>query len=110
MTCAILCIGTELTRGELVNTNATWLASEMTDAGFEVVEDVVIDDERSRIVSTLHRLSRSVRIILCTGGLGPTTDDLTTESVAAALGIKVVRDEGAVEHIRRRFEKHGRVM
>ena len=83
MTCAVLCIGTELTRGELVNTNATFLSSGLTDIGFEVLEDIVVDDDKGRIVATLERLSRAVRVIICTGGLGPTTDDLTTDAVAA---------------------------
>ena len=110
MTCAVLCIGTELTRGELVNTNASWLAASLTDLGFEVVEDVVIDDDRARIVATLERLGKTARLIFCTGGLGPTTDDRTTEAAAAALGVPLVRDEASVEHLRRRFDKLGRTM
>ncbi len=110
MTCAVLCIGTELTRGELVNTNAAWLASALTDEGFEVVEDVVIDDDRARIVATVQRLAKQVRVVVCTGGLGPTTDDLTTEAVAAAMGVPLVRDDPSLEAIRRRFEKAGRTM
>jgi nicotinamide-nucleotide amidase len=110
MTCAVACIGTELTRGELVNTNASWLASGLTDLGFEVLEDVVTDDHIPRIVAMLTRLAGMVRIVICTGGLGPTTDDLTTQAVAQALGVKLVRDEASLDHIRRRFEKFGRVM
>ncbi len=110
MTCAVLCIGTELTRGELVNTNAPWLAAYLTDIGFEVIEDVVVDDHRARIAATLERLGKSVRVLVCTGGLGPTTDDITTEAVARVLGLKLVRDEASLEAIRRRIEKYGRVM
>jgi len=110
MTCAVLCIGTELTRGELVNTNAPWLAAHLTDIGFEVIEDVVVDDHRARITGTLERLGKIVRIVVCTGGLGPTTDDVTTEAVARVLGVRLVRDEASVEAIRRRIEKYGRVM
>ena len=110
MTCAVLCIGTELTRGELVNTNSAWLASALTDEGFEVIEDVVVDDDRARIVAAVQRLAKQVRVLVCTGGLGPTTDDLTTEAVAAAVGAKIVRDEPSLEAIRRRFEKLGRTM
>jgi nicotinamide-nucleotide amidase len=110
MTCAVLCIGTELTRGELVNTNAPWLAAYLTDIGFEVIEDVVVDDHRERITATLERLGKSVRVIVCTGGLGPTTDDITTDAVARVLGLRLVRDEASLEAIRRRMEKYGRVM
>jgi nicotinamide-nucleotide amidase len=110
MTCAVLSIGTELTRGELVNSNAAWLSSGLTDLGFEVVEHEVVDDDRMRIVEALVRLSSYAQVIVCTGGLGPTTDDLTTEAVAHALRVPVVRDEGSLDHIRRRFERLGRPM
>jgi len=110
MTCAVLCIGTELTRGELVNTNAAWLCAGLTDEGFEVVEEVVVDDDPARIASTLQRLAKAVRVVVCTGGLGPTTDDVTTLAVATALGRRLVRDDASVEHIRRRVEKAGRTL
>ena len=110
MTCAVLSIGTELTRGELVNTNAAWLSAALTDLGFEVVEHVVVDDDRPRIIEALERLAAYAKVIVCTGGLGPTTDDLTTASVAAALRVGLVRDEGSLDHIRRRFERLGRPM
>ncbi len=110
MTCAVLSIGTELTRGELVNTNAAWLAAGLTDLGFEIVEHCTVDDDKNRIVSALDRLARGVKIVVCTGGLGPTTDDLTTNAVAAALGVGLERDEASLDQIRRRFEKLGRTM
>lgn len=110
MTCAVFCIGTEITRGELVNTNAAWLAAALTDVGFDVVEEVSAPDDKAKIVSTLQRLSRKARVIVVTGGLGPTTDDLTAEAVADALGVSLVRDDSSLEAIRRRFERLGRPM
>jgi len=110
MTCAVLSIGTELTRGELVNTNAAWLGAELTTIGFEVLEHAVVDDDMTRIAAALERLAADARVIVATGGLGPTTDDVTTAAVAAALGVKLVRDEPSLEHIRRRLEKHGRTL
>ena len=110
MTCAVLSIGTELTRGELVNTNATWLADELTALGFEVVEHDTIDDDRERIAEALARLAKRARVLVSTGGLGPTTDDLTTEAVAGALNLRLARDEVSLEQIRRRLEKYGRAM
>lgn len=110
MTCAVLCIGTELTRGELVNTNAQWLSAALTDLGFEVIEETVVDDHKGRVVDALTRLSRTARVVVCTGGLGPTTDDLTTEAVADALGVRLVRDPQSLDHIRRRVEKYGRTL
>ena len=110
MSAVVLTVGTELTRGELVNTNAAFLAAELTALGFEVLEETCVDDDRARIIATLERLGRAAAVIVCTGGLGPTTDDLTTEAVATALGVPLVRDDASLEHIRRRFEKLGRPM
>lgn len=110
MTCAILSIGTEITRGELVNTNAAWLAAALTELGFEVLEHCTVDDDEARIVQALERLSKVAKVIVSTGGLGPTTDDLTTVAVAKALGVPLERDQASLDQIRRRFEKLGRAM
>jgi nicotinamide-nucleotide amidase len=110
MTAAILSIGTELTRGEILNTNASWLAAELTALGFEVREAATVDDNPARIVSTLTRLAQSHAVVVSTGGLGPTTDDLTAMAVAQALGVPLVRDEASLEAIRRRFEAARRTM
>ncbi len=110
MTCAVFCIGTELTRGELVNTNGAWISAALTDLGFEVTEEVVVDDDRERVVATLARLAETAKVIVCTGGLGPTTDDLTTEAVAQLLGVPLERDGASLEHVRRRLEKFGRAL
>ena len=110
MPCAVLSIGTEVTRGELVNSNAAWLGAELTALGFEVVEHSVVDDNRERIADAFRRLTQRVRVVVCTGGLGPTTDDVTTEAIASAVGARLVRDEASLEHIRRRIEKAGRKM
>jgi nicotinamide-nucleotide amidase len=110
MTCAVLSIGTELTRGELVNSNAAWLGAELTSVGFEVMEHAVIDDDVARIVEALRRLSARASVVVATGGLGPTSDDVTAKAVAAALNVGLARDESSLEAIRRRFEKAGRTM
>jgi nicotinamide-nucleotide amidase len=103
-----MCIGTELTRGELANSNATWISAGLTELGFEVVEHLVVDDHKKRIAEGLLRLASLARVIVCTGGLGPTTDDLTAEAVADALGVKLARDPASLEHIKRRLERYGR--
>src|SRR5688572_8177597 len=110
MTCAVFCIGTELTRGELVNTNSQWLCDKLTEAGFEVVEVVEVDDDIDRIGKTLRRLASIARVVVTTGGLGPTTDDMTSVAVGKALGVPVERDPAALEQIRARFARLGRPM
>ncbi len=93
-----------------MDTNGPWLAAALTDLGFEVVEKTVVDDDRARIISALRRLAGFARVVVCTGGLGPTTDDLTSEAVAEALGVPTERHEPSLEHIRRRLEKFGRTV
>jgi len=110
MSAAVVCIGTEITRGEIVNTNATWLCDELTSLGFDVTQVESIDDDRPRIAATLLRLARDHEVIVCTGGLGPTTDDLTTESAAVAAGLPLVRDPATVEVIVDRFRRLGRTL
>ena len=107
---AILCIGTELTRGELQNSNATWLAEALTAIGFEVLAIDCVDDERSRIEGALGRLSVNHDVVVCTGGLGPTTDDITTECAAHLAGVGLQRDEPSLEAIRERLARFGRQM
>jgi nicotinamide-nucleotide amidase len=105
---AVLCIGTELTRGELTNTNASWLAESLTRIGFEVTAVDCVDDDRARIEASLARLSGAHRVVVCTGGLGPTTDDITTECAARVAGVDLVRDEASLEHIRELLRRYGR--
>jgi nicotinamide-nucleotide amidase len=110
MTAAVLCIGTEITRGEIVNTNANWLCGKLTELGFEVTEGVSVDDDRARVKAALQRLSAQHELIACTGGLGPTTDDLTAESVALAAGLPLVRHADTVAAMQERFRRLGRTM
>lgn len=110
MQAAILTIGTELTRGELVNTNAAWLGERLTALGYEVVEHTTVADDDAKMLSAFHRLSREVSVVIVTGGLGPTTDDRTASCIAAALGVALVRDEASLAAIRARLEARGRTL
>jgi nicotinamide-nucleotide amidase len=110
MSAAVLSIGTELTRGELVNTNATWLSEQLTLLGCEVAEHAVVADDVDAIVETLRRLASRNAVLVVTGGLGPTTDDLTSEAAARAAGVGLARHEPSLEAIRRKFAAVGRTM
>lgn len=110
MTVALLSIGTELTRGEIINTNAAWLAAELTAAGFTVSEALTVDDDLDRIVASIRQLARAHRLVIATGGLGPTTDDLTALAAARSIGSELVRDESTLLSIRRRVEARGKTM
>lgn len=110
ITAAILSIGTELTRGELVDTNAAWLSDELTALGLDVILRVTTDDDGPRVVEALNHVASKAKFVICTGGLGPTTDDLTTLAAARALGVELVRDEASIRAIERRFAAIGRTM
>jgi nicotinamide-nucleotide amidase len=110
MTAAVLSTGTELTRGELLNSNATWLAEALTVIGFEVAALDTVGDDAARIASALDRLGKEHEVLICTGGLGPTTDDLTSECVARLLGVPLERDAASLATIRARLERAGRTM
>jgi nicotinamide-nucleotide amidase len=110
MTAAVLSIGTELTRGELVNSNAAWLSEQLTALGFEVLEQATVDDHVERIAELVTRLAARHAVLVCTGGLGPTTDDLTTEAVAKAMGLSLVRDHASLDRLRALFSSRGRTM
>jgi nicotinamide-nucleotide amidase len=110
MTVALLSIGTELTRGEIVNTNAAWLAAELTAAGFNVTSVEAAPDSTDAVVSAIRRLASGARLVFVTGGLGPTTDDLTAAAAARAASVELVRDESALLAIRRRVESFGKAM
>jgi nicotinamide-nucleotide amidase len=110
MTVALLSIGTELTRGEIVNTNAPWLAAELSASGFNIAAAEAVPDDLDAVVSALKRLAQAYRLVLVTGGLGPTTDDLTAAAAARAAGVDLVRDESAMLAVRRRVEAFGKTM
>jgi nicotinamide-nucleotide amidase len=110
MRAALLATGTELTRGELINSNAAWLSERLTELGFEVIEHAAVPDDSEQIASTLARFGREVKLVVCTGGLGPTSDDLTVEVAAKLLCVPVVRHPSSLERIEARFRKAGVTM
>ncbi len=110
MSAAILSIGTEITRGELVNTNAAWLGDRLVELGFEPAEHCSVADDRTTIVEALRRLSAKHRVVVVTGGLGPTSDDFTAECAAVLVGRSLEVHEPSLDAIRRKLERAGRTM
>lgn len=83
----ILCIGTELLLGNILNGNARWLAEELSALGLPHYRQTVIGDNRERLIAQVQDIAKRSRVLITTGGLGPTPDDLTTEAIAAAFSI-----------------------
>lgn len=110
MNITLLTIGTELTRGDLLDANSQWLAAELGNRGYEVSEIRTVDDDDERIMTSLRELAARSTVLIVTGGLGPTSDDRTTQCVAQVLGVPLVRDEPTLAKIREIFARHGRVM
>lgn len=110
MKTAIFTVGTELAQGELVDTNSAWIAEQCSALGCQIAQMVTLPDDVEAIVATLHRLVREVRLVVVTGGLGPTSDDLTARAAAKAFDQPLVEDRGTVEKIRRLWARRGREM
>lgn len=110
MKAEILAVGTELLMGQIANTNAQYISSRLPDAGIGVYYHDVVGDNPERLKQSLDlALSRSDVIIL-TGGLGPTQDDLTKETVAAAVNRQLVLDQESLDVMEEFFKKHCRKM
>jgi nicotinamide-nucleotide amidase len=108
--CAILAIGDELTLGEKLDTNSKWLAERLGAIGAPAVEHATVGDDAARIASAIRRLAEAAPLVICTGGLGPTADDLTREGLAEAMGDSLTEDAGALDQIEALFRASGRVM
>jgi nicotinamide-nucleotide amidase len=108
--CEIIAVGTELLLGQIIDTNSAWLGEQLALAGINSYFQTKVGDNLERITSALQiALQRSDAVILC-GGLGPTQDDITREAIAKVMGVRLVRDNRLVEHIRERFRSRNREM
>lgn len=107
---AILSTGDELTTGRTQDTNASFLADRLVGIGLEVVAILVVGDDAERITWAWRQAIEQAELVICTGGLGPTADDLTTPTLGAMLERRLVLDEQVASRIRQLFESMGRTM
>lgn len=110
MRAAILSIGSELMHGFLTDTNATFLTQEMNALGIEPVSVTQVGDDLTRIVTAFRRALEDADLVVASGGIGPTDDDLTREAIAEVCGEQVAVDDEIAEHIRQFFKMRGSVM
>jgi nicotinamide-nucleotide amidase len=110
MRAEIIAIGDELTTGQRLDTNSQWLAERLTESGVEVAFHTTIGDNLADNVAAFQLAVGRADVVVATGGLGPTADDLTRDALAAAAGVPLVRDEASLEHIRQLFASRGRAM
>ena len=107
MTVEIVCVGTELLLGNIVNTNAAYLAEQCAGIGLSCYYQSVVGDNKERLLETIKTAIGRSDIVLLSGGLGPTQDDLTKETAALAMGKTLVLDEHSRQRIQEYFTKKG---
>ena len=105
---AILATGSELLDGRVLDTNSRFLAEKLSDFGLTLSHILTCGDEISDIVKALKYLEEFADFIVISGGLGPTTDDLTREAVADLIGCKLVNSDQALEHLKSWYKSRGR--
>ena len=108
MSAEILCIGTELLLGNITNGNARWIAEQLAALGIAHHRQLVVGDNRERLITELQAAPQRCRVLITTGGLGPTPDDLTTEAIAAAFGAPLVEHPQVWAEIQARLALRGR--
>ena len=110
MKTAILTVGTEILFGQIVNTNAAWLSGELNNLGFDVMYHYSVGDNSGRLREMINMAFHDCDMIITTGGLGPTQDDLTKETIASVMGKKLILDERALADLKSHYEKSKRPM
>ena len=108
MNAEIIAVGSEMLTPDKVDTNSLYLTKELNTLGIEVVAKSIIGDDRARLTSAIRAAWENAQLVILTGGLGPTEDDLTRDAVAAALGVGMTPNPDAWDAILARFQKFGR--
>ncbi|MBN2050962.1 MAG: nicotinamide-nucleotide amidohydrolase family protein [Spirochaetales bacterium] len=106
ISCSILLVGTELTEGKVRDTNGSFLAAELKQRSLGVREIVLVPDNLPDITEALSRLTERDRVVLISGGLGPTSDDITRDALAAVAGVPLEEREECVVHLKNRGIVH----
>jgi nicotinamide-nucleotide amidase len=100
---AVVAVGDELLLGDIVNGNAAWLGERLAAAGAPVVHSSMVGDDVDRIAAAVRRALEDAQVVVITGGLGPTSDDVTRDAVAAVAGVPLVRSAQLEQELRERF-------
>ena len=110
MKCIIIAIGTEVVSGDIINTNAAFISDYLKRFGIKTIQHLAILDNEKHIVRALKDSLLKAELIITTGGLGPTYDDITKIAIAKALKLPLYKDEESLESIKSFFRKLGREM
>ena len=110
MNAAIITIGDELLIGQVVDTNSAWIGKTLNDNGFRVVHKATAGDNKKGIMSAIDAANKAAPLILVTGGLGPTKDDITMRTLGEYFSCQLVFSEEVYQNIERIFSNSGRTM
>ncbi|MEQ1907108.1 MAG: competence/damage-inducible protein A, partial [Pirellulaceae bacterium] len=110
LTAEILAIGDEMIGGSRLDTNTQFLARELSEIGVQVVFHTTVGDDEDRQVEVFQLAASRVDMVVATGGLGPTADDLTRNVLAKVMNVELRSDEATIEHIRSLFRRYRREM
>lgn len=107
MKATIITIGDEILIGQIVDTNSVSIAKHLNAAGIVVQERISVGDDRTQITQCVERALRDANVVIITGGLGPTKDDITKKTLAELFGCKLVMDPKVADHVKRMLEGRG---
>jgi len=110
LTAEIVTTGTEILLGDIVDTNAAWIAQQLREAGVNLYYKTTVGDNEARVRGVIEQCMARADAIIVTGGLGPTVDDITRNAIAAATGRTLVLHEGALATLKARFARFGAQM
>ncbi len=108
MLAEIITIGDEILIGQIVDTNSAWMAAQLNNAGIRVKQISSVSDDREHILTALAEAAKRADVIFITGGLGPTKDDITKETLAEYFDVGMVENADALKNVLRIFEKYNR--
>src|SRR4029434_2983869 len=106
----IIAIGSELLAPDRTDTNSLWLTEKLNSIGTEVKLKTIVGDDDARLEEAIKDAARRSKIVITTGGLGPTEDDITRKITARALGRRLLLDESILEELKQRFQSFGVAM
>jgi nicotinamide-nucleotide amidase len=110
LTAEIIAIGSELLAPDRTDTNSLWLTEQLNQLGIEVKLKTIVGDDDARLEETIKDATRRSKVVITTGGLGPTEDDITRKITARALGRRLLLDEKVLAEIKQRFQDFGVAM
>jgi nicotinamide-nucleotide amidase len=110
MKCEIVSIGSEITSGQNLDTNCQWLSRRLAEMGLSVAFHTTVADDLDDNIDAFRKALERCDLVIATGGLGPTQDDLTREVIARVAGVELVEDAESTRHIQEMFAKRGREM